>query len=122
MVFFLIVILGGSASIFGPWWSVAPICFLLHFWLSASSRGAFWSSAVAVALLWFCYAFYIDLLASVDLNERIAGIFTADAPALDGVPGIVITYFIMIVIALLVGGFSGMAGVQVRKFIRGARG
>lgn len=121
MVFFLIVILGGVASYFGPWWSVAPICFLLHFWLSASSRSAFWSSAVAVALLWLVYALYLDILASTDLNERIAGIFTAGAPALTGVPGVVITYFLMVLIAVLVGGFSGMAGVQVRKFIRISR-
>jgi|SRR5690606_12019453 len=121
MVFFLVVVFGGIASFFGPWWSVAPICFLLHFWLSASSRSAFWSSAVAVVFLWFCYAFYIDLFASADLNERIAGIVTAGASALEGIPGIVITYFIMILIALVVGGFSGMAGVQVRKFIRTGR-
>lgn len=120
MVFFLILALGGLASYFGPWWSVAPICFFLNFALTRRSRNAFWTSAVAVALLWLGYAVYLDVLASTDFNERIAGVFTAGSPTLSGMPGSVITYFIMILIAVLVGGFSGMAGVQVRKFFRTA--
>lgn len=72
---------------------------------------------MAVALLWFGYALYLDIMASTDFNDAIAGIFTAGLPSLSGIPGVVVTYFIMILIAVLVGGFSGMAGVQVRKFI-----
>lgn len=117
MVFVLILILGGVASFFGPWWAVAPVCFLLHLLLSRSSRGAFWTSAVAVALLWFMYGVYLDVMASTDFNEPIAGIFVTGLPFLSQVPGIVVTYFMMMLIAVLVGGFSGMAGVQVRKFI-----
>lgn len=85
--------------------------------MTRSSRGAFWTSAVAVALLWFGYALYLDIMASTDFNEEIAGILTGGAIR-QGIPGVVITYFIMILIAVLVGGFSGMAGVQVRKYIR----
>lgn len=117
MVFILIVILGGILSFFGPWWLIAPLCFALNYWRTPRSRSAFWTSAVAVSVLWVGYAFYLNLVSTIDLNDRMAGVFIPGG----GFPGIILTTFITLLIAILVGGFSGMSGVQVRKFFEKER-
>lgn len=118
MVFILIILIGGLFSFFGPWWIAAPVCFVLNWWKTSTGRNAFWISASAVASLWLLYTFYLHMVAPVELSGRVGGIFTAGIPVLSSIPGAVVTYFLTVLIAVLVGGFAGMSGVQVRRFFK----
>ncbi len=118
MAYLLILVLGGIASLFGPWWVIAPVCFAVSWWKCKKGGQAFGISALAVVTLWLGYSFYLHSAASVDFSARVAGIFTGSIPALQNAPGIAVVLVIAGLVSGLVGGFSGLAGVQIRKFFK----
>ncbi len=122
MLYLLILIVGGVASYFGPWWVIAPVCFVLCWLKSRQASHAFWISALAGLTLWLGYATYLHVRSGIDLVDKVAGIFTAGIPALSNVPGIVIVFIIMALVAFLISGFSGLAGVKIRQFMRQSAG
>jgi len=116
MLYLLILVAGGVLSWLGPWWTIAPVCFVLCWWKARSAGNAFWVSALAGITLWVGYGTYLHLAADVDLAGRVAGIFTGGAPALSWLPGIVLVSLISGLVVGLVSGFSGLAGVKMRAF------
>lgn len=118
MMYILIIILGGILSYFGPWWIIAPVCFAVCYWKAKGSGQAFGISALASISLWLGYSLYLNAVSEINLAGKVAGIFTGGVPALDGIPKIAVIIVIVSLISGLTGGFSGMAGVQVRKFFK----
>ncbi len=118
MLYILILLVGALFSFFGPWWIMAPVAFVLCFFVSRKMASAFWASALAGITLWLGYSIYLHLSSSADLAAKVMGVFTANLPALANVPGMV---GVLVIGALIVGpvsGFSGLAGAEVRQLIR----
>ncbi|MFC3197345.1 hypothetical protein ACFOET_06950 [Parapedobacter deserti] len=122
MLYLLIILFGGLLSYFGPWWAMAPVCFVLCWWRSEMARQAFWVSALAGVTLWLGYSVYLHAVSGVDLVHRVSGIFTAGVPALANLPGVVPVFSIVALLAALISGFSGLAGLRIKQFIRRPRG
>lgn len=122
MLYLLILLIGGFLSYFGPWWVIAPVCFVLCCWRSRNPTRAFWVSALAGVTLWLGYSVYLHFVAGPDLAAQVAGIFTAGVPALASIPGIALVLLIAAVVVALVAGFSGLAGAQMKRLIRLSRG
>ena len=118
MLYLLILLVGAIASYVGPWWVIAPVCFVLCWLLSHKASHAFWVSALAGITLWLGYASYLHGVAEVDLVDKVAGIFTAGIPVLSHVPGVAVVFVIMALVVALVSGFSGLAGLKVKQFTR----
>ena len=118
MLYLLILLVGAIASYFGPWWVIAPVCFVLCWLVSQKAAHAFWVSALAGLTLWLGYATYLHVVSEVDLVDKVAGIFTAGIPALSGVPSVAVVFVIMALVVTLVSGFSGLAGLKVKQFTR----
>jgi hypothetical protein len=118
MLYILIIIIGGIASFFGPWWVVAPVCFALCWWKAKTAKSAFGVSALAAVTLWVGYSLYLNTVSEVNMSDKIAGIFTGGAASLESIPKIGIIITIVTLVSGLSGGFAGMAGVQVRNFFK----
>lgn len=117
MLYFLIIILGGIASLFAPWWIVAPVCFGVMFWKAESAKQAAAISAAALTTLWVGYATYLHYTAEVDLVTKIANLLTANSSFLSKLPPVGIGYTILTFLAGLVGSTSGLAGYHVGTLV-----
>ncbi|WP_257656768.1 hypothetical protein [Parapedobacter lycopersici] len=115
-LYLLILVIGAVASYIGPWWAIAPVCFILCWWKGKTAVAAYWISATGGVSIWLVYALYLHAVAEVDLSNRVAGIFLAGLGA-DGIPGIIPLTFLAVLIIGLVSGFSGLAGIRARSFI-----
>jgi ABC-type multidrug transport system fused ATPase/permease subunit len=109
MLYIIIIILGGIASFFLPWWIVAPVCFGVCFWRSKSGKSAFGIGSAAVSTLWLIYALYLYLTADVDMLLPMTQLISGSG-FLSTFPQVLLGFIIMLLIATLVGGFSGLAG------------
>lgn len=113
MLYFLIIILGGIASLFAPWWVVAPVCFGVSFWKAESAKQAAAVSAAALTTLWVGYATYLQFTSDVDLVAKIANLLTANSSFLSKFPPTSIGFTVLTFLAGLVGSTSGLAGYEV---------
>ena len=120
MLFLFILVVGALLSLIGPWWVLAPVCFVGCWWLSRCARSAFWQSAGTSALLWVGYGIYLHVSTGSGLAAQVAGIFTGSAPRAVGTLGIVLMMALAALVAALVGGFSGLAGLRMRQLLRPA--
>ncbi|PPL02119.1 hypothetical protein [Parapedobacter indicus] len=118
MLYILILLLGGAFSYFGPWWTIAPVSFVICFCLPQKPSAAFWTSAFAGVTLWVGYSVYLHIGADTDLTARVAGIFTAGVPALADMPAIALVVILATLVVAPVSGFAGLAGVKIRQLIR----
>lgn len=109
MLYILIIILGGIASFFLPWWIIAPVCFGVCFWRSKSGKTAFWLGSAAVSTLWLLYAIYIYFTADVNILLPLTQLISGSG-FLSQLPQVTLGFIIMLLIAALTGGFSGLAG------------
>lgn len=117
MLFILIIILGGIASFFLPWWVVAPVCFGVCFWRSQSGKSAFIIGSAAVSSLWLVYALYLYFTADVNILTPMTQLISGSG-FLSSVPQVTLGFTIMLLIAALVGGFSGLAGYQSGQLVK----
>lgn len=122
MLYMVILLLGGVFSYFGPWWAIAPVCFLACFLLPRKPAHAFWNSSIAGMTLWLGYSIYLHMGAEAELTTKVMGIFTAGNPVLADVPAIAFVLILVICIVVPISGFSGLAGVKLRQLIRPLRG
>ena len=122
MPYLLMLLFGGICSYFGPWWTIAPICFIICFFLPQKTALAFWSAAFAGIPLWVGYSIYLHLSTETKLTAKVVGIFTAGFPALTDVPAIALVSVIAACIAGPISGFSGLAGAKLRQLIHPPRG
>ncbi len=121
MQLLLILLFGGVCSYFGPWWAIAPVCFVVWFFLPEDSVSAFWKSAFIGIILWAAYSVYLILGDGTYLATKVAGIFTAGVPILADIPAIALVLIIAACVVGPISGFSGLAGVKLRHLIRPPR-
>lgn len=117
MLYLLIIVLGGIASFFLPWWVVAPICFVVCFWRSNSGKAAFGLGSAAVSTLWLVYALYLYFTADVNILLPMTQLISGSG-FLVSVPQTQLGFTIMLLIAALVGGFSGLAGYHSGQLVK----
>ncbi len=118
MLYLIILIVGGIASYFGPWWSLALVAFVLCAWKAKSGKEAFGLSALAGVSLWLGYSLFLLLTGGQELGNKVAQLFAASSDVLAKVPSLGLLSFIITVVALLSTGFAGLAGKHVRSFIK----
>ena len=118
MLFLFILIAGALFSYFGPWWVIAPVCFIGGWWLSKRPVRAFWVSALGGATLWVGYSAYLHFTTGSGLAGQVAGIFTGGAPAFAGAVGVALMLAVAALVGGVVSGFSGLAGLRIRQLIR----
>jgi hypothetical protein len=95
-------LLGFIAGIYLPWWSIAIISFLVALLVQQPIVHSFLSGFLGVFILWAVLALWIDIKNNSILSQKIAQMFSLNAPYLL----ILITAFI----GALVGGFAAMSG------------
>ncbi|MDP5140378.1 MAG: hypothetical protein NWP83_07900 [Spirosomaceae bacterium] len=117
MLYILIIILGGIASFFLPWWIVAPVCFGICFWKSESGKSAFAIGSAAISSLWLIYSLYLYFTADADILTPMAQLISGSG-ALSKLPQTALGFTIMLLIAGLVGGFSGLAGYHSGQLVK----
>lgn len=118
MLYLLIIIFGGILSYFLPWWIVAPVCLGFCFWKAESAKQAFGISSAAIVSLWIGYATYLNLVAEVDLVSKIGNLFAGESAVLQKIPKLALVFTIMTMIASAIGGFSGLAGFQLKRMLK----
>jgi|SRR5690606_22901970 len=118
MLYLSILVLGAVCSYFGPWWAIAPVCFVVCFFLPQKPGVAFWTSAFAGVTLWVGYSVYLHIGAEADLTARVAGIFTAGVSTLADMPAIALVVIITTLVVVPISGFAGLAGVKIRQLWR----
>lgn len=121
-LYLMILIAGAVASYLGPWWAIAPVCFILCGWKGRRPISAFTVAALGGITVWLAYTLCLNGVAAVDLTGRVAGIFLGATGMLDAVPAIVPMAVIAVVIIGLVCGFSGLAGIKMRRYINPGSG
>lgn len=117
MLFLFILVAGALLSFVGPWWIIAPVCFVGCWWLSRRPAQAFWQSACAGALLWVGYGVFLHIGSDSDLATQVAGIFTGGTSFAAGTVGIVLMLAVSALVAALVSGFSGLAGLRLKQIL-----
>lgn len=121
MLFLFILVAGALLSSIGPWWIIAPVCFVGCWWLSRRPAQAFWQSAGAGALLWVGYGVFLLISSGSHLAPQVAGIFTGGASFGTGTVGIVLLLATSALVSALVSGFSGLAGLHLKQILQAGR-
>lgn len=110
MNFLIILVATAILQLFAPWWTIALVPALVHLWRPTSYEFSFFSSFLAIGLLWLSYGLYIQISSDGAMSDRIAQIFSLP------------NGYFMLAISTLVGaitaGVSGAAGYSVRSFLR----
>ena len=88
---------------FLPWWTAAIACIMMGYYFKNGAFKSFCAGFLAIGLLWFAMALYIDVTSQSILTEKVNQILPAPALALTSLIG------------ALVGGFSAMSGALLRK-------
>lgn len=118
MPFIIILVASAIAQLFLPWWVIAPIAFLVGMWKSPSAGKAFLAGAGAIAALWIAYALYLNLSNDGLMLDRIGNLFAESLKFLKSIPYSISFFVIMALIGGLVGGFSALAGYQLKQLIK----
>lgn len=120
-LYLLIVLIGSLLSFYGPWWTIGAVCFILCAAFPYRPAAAGWVSVLASVSVWDGYAIYLHIQSPVDLTERVIGIFTQSIPQLASLPALVWVLIVALLVIAPVGGLSGLAGQQTRRFFLGDR-
>jgi hypothetical protein len=86
-----------------PWWTVALSSLAAGYYFKNGGFKSFGAGFIAIGLLWFTLAFYIDVTSQSILTEKVNKILPLPALALTAVIG------------GLVGGFAAMSGAVLNK-------
>lgn len=95
------------AGLYLPWWSIAPVAFLVALLLGLGVGRSFLAGFTGVFLLWALLATWIDIKNNSVLSHKIALLFPLGGS----------TFLLILITALvgaLVGGFAAMAGGSLR--------
>lgn len=90
-----------------PWWSLALAAFLIGIVVSQSLFLSFFSGLLGTAVVWWGYAWLIDMNTASLLSEKIAALLKTGSPAL--------LIFAGGALAGIVGGFAAASGSAMRK-------
>lgn len=107
MRFILAVLLTAAlsfiAGLYLPWWSIAPVAFLVALLLRLRIGYGFLAGFLGIFLCWGLLAFWIDLKNESILSRKIAQIFPLEGSA-------ALLILVTALVGGLVGGFAAMAG------------
>ena len=104
----LILVLSSAAQLDLPWWSLALVAFGVALALAPSGKVGFWAGFVGAALSWVLPAAWLAYQNEGLLAHRVAQLLP-----LGGSP--VALVLATGLVAGLVGGLAGLAGVWVRE-------
>src|SRR5688500_7059936 len=103
----LIAALSYIASLYGPWWVIAIVAFLVALLIPQSMGRSFLAGFLGIMLLWCVIALLIDMQNDSYLSERVAQLFKLGAASL-------LLILITGLIGGLVAGFAAMSGAALR--------
>jgi len=103
----LIIVLGGIAQLFLPWWTLVVITFLVAFAFRLNSWQGFFAGFLGIFLLWAIYAFFLNQANEGILASRMGDLFSLPG----GASG-------TLIISALVGGLLGGLGAVTGTFGR----
>ncbi|HCW08679.1 MAG TPA: hypothetical protein DGG95_15070 [Cytophagales bacterium] len=83
---------------FLPWWTMAIVACAFGYYFNNKGILAFLSGFIAIALLWFSFAFYLDSATSSILTTKINKLFPVNV------------FVLMVIVGGLVGGFAALTG------------
>ena len=106
----LIALLSFTTGLYLPWWSFAPVSFLVAFFISQKPLSSFIAGFLALLILWGGLAFWIDRQNEHVLSTRIAELFP-----LGGNPYALIGTTALI--AALIAGLAALSGSFLLKFL-----
>lgn len=110
----LIAVLAYIAGMFLPWWSIAPVAFVVAFLFLQNIGAGFLSGFAGIFILWGLLALWIDVKNESILSHKIAQLFP-----LGGSSALLV--FVTAFVGALVGGFAAMAGSSLRPAGRRVR-
>ena len=92
---------------FLPWWTLALGAFVGGYVFANNGWISFLSGLLAVGLLWFSMALFIDIQTQSILTEKVARIFPTKTPAL--------LFLLTAIIGGLPAGFAALTGSLVKS-------
>ncbi len=105
--FLLIALLGFIAGLYGPWWSVAVVAFLVSVLTSLTPGKSFFSGFLAIFVLWFLLALLFDMKNDSFLSSKVAQLFKLGETS-------ILMVLITGMVGGLVSGFAAMSGSALR--------
>lgn len=115
MIYLIILIVGAIVSVFGPWWIVAAVSFIVCRWKATSSKQAFGQSTAALLTLWGAYMTYIFLKSDVNLVNKMMGVLSSSSEGFGSSFNLLVILAITGILALIIGGLAGLAGYNLKK-------
>ncbi len=94
----LIISLSYLASLYGPWWVLIAVSFLVSFGLYGNGFNVFISGFLGGGILWLCYAWFLDSSTKSILSEKIVQLFPFEDP------------FMLIIATGIIGGLAAALG------------
>jgi len=95
------------AGMFLPWWSIAPIAFIVAFFLIQHIGLGFLSGFLGIFIVWGLVATWIDIRNENILSQKIAQLFSLGGSS-------VLLILVTALVGAVVGGFAAMAGSSLR--------
>jgi hypothetical protein len=103
----LIAVLSYLAGMYGPWWTIAIVAFLVALLIPQGIGRSFLAGFLAILLLWVVLALLKDMSNNNYLSERVAQLFKLGAASL-------LLVLITGIIGGLVAGFAAMSGASLK--------
>jgi hypothetical protein len=107
-LFIAILLLAFLTQLFLPWWTIAPLCFVLAAALGSTGGRAFGAGFAGVGLGWLLLAGWLNAQSAGILSHRVAQLLPL------GGQGWVLV-LVAAVLGGLVGGVAALAGCWVRQ-------
>jgi len=109
-LFILILVLAFLVQLFLPWWTIAPLCFVLAAILGSTGGRAFGAGFVGIGLGWLLMAGWLNVKSASILSHRVAQLLPL------GGNGWVLV-LVTAVLGGLVGGVVALAGCWARQAV-----
>jgi hypothetical protein len=103
-----IIVLCAIGQNFLPWWSIAPIAFIVSYLLRLKAGTGFLAGFLALFILWAGMAVMIDHSNEHILSSKVALLFPLKG-------NYVILFILTGIIGGLVAGFAALSGALLRK-------
>ncbi len=107
----LTALLSFIAGLYLPWWSIAPIAFLVALLLGLGVGRGFLAGFLGVFLLWAVLALWVDIKNNSVLSNKMAQLFPLGGSS-------ILLILVTALVGALVGGFAAMAGGSLRPAAR----
>lgn len=106
----LLAVVCAALQYFYPWWTMPIAAFVSGFGFGQKGFKSFVTGLIGVGLLWFGYAFFLDVINESILSTRIADLLSLGN--LSGSSGIPKNILLITVTALLGGFIAGMSALS----------